>query len=43
MSTTFATLSLAVATPPASADAADVRLTACATVVNGTDSADGIS
>ena len=42
MSTTFAPLPSPAASLPASADAADVRLAACAVVVCVTDLADGI-
>ena len=40
MNTTFAPLPFGAAAPPASADAADVRLTACAAGVCVADSAD---
>ena len=42
MSTTFSPLPSAAAAPPASADAADVRLAACATAVCVAHSADGL-
>ena len=42
MSTIFPPLLSAAAAPPALADAADVRLVACASVVCIVDSADGL-